>query len=49
MIGCLWEATQGMSNRIRQVLDQLASGRTSAELFHELLSPLAAVDGVRAH
>ena len=49
MLGCLWEATQGMSNRILQVLDQLASGRTSSELFDELLSPAAAVEGLRAH
>ena len=49
MLGCLWEATQGMSNRILQVLDQLASGRTSAELFHEWLSPMVAVEGMQAH
>ena len=49
MLGCLWEATQGMSNRIFQVLDQLAGGKTCAELFHEALSATAPADGMQAH
>jgi hypothetical protein len=49
MLGCLWEATQGMSNRILEVLDQLARGRSCAELFHEALSATISNDGVQAH
>ena len=49
MLGCLWEATQGMSNRILEVLDQLARGRTCAELFHEALSASSPVDHLLAH
>ena len=49
MLGCLWEATQGMSNRILDVLDQLARGRTCAELFHDALSATAPADGMQAH
>jgi hypothetical protein len=49
MLGCLWEATQGMSNRIFEVLDQLAHGRTCAELFHEAMSAAALADEVQAH